>query len=308
MTTEPLHPDQVQIPFAESEFLNTSFRIKMNNSSGILFYFETVDLGPDEQGISQLSLETKNRLIETKDFKIESVTSDSDKIELEKILGSDPDIETTSALKNEADLEIEKILYNLYSGLGEKSNKALMTRWQSFLQRKFGLEFPIYVSPKINVVNKILYFSMIVASRSKLGSADFVIVSPSVGLYIMDDPRFQYMDDKKIHHQKHYTISCVGIISDRIKVFINPNIDFNDLSFVIGRTTKESETGVFMGEYNRRFIRSDGWLSPDFSSQTRFSLINKLAIDAVSKDSYKNYYKSKFVFGKKPLWRRLLML
>ncbi len=294
---------QIQIPFPEGTFLSTAFRVKMDGPSGIVPYLDLVLDTHNRAGLETLSLAPRKILVEVKNYSLDAV-SDKDMPRDMSTFGIYPDIEMTRVLKNESDLNMEKILFNLYLDLGKKSSERRLTRWQAFLNRKFGIKFPTYVTQK-EIINKILFFSNWIGHQSRRSQADFVIVSPEIGSYILADPRV-ILEDTGASNLP--SITQIASIANKIRVFVNPNMGFSDKTIVFGRITKESENGVYFCEYRRRAVKMDDYSPIDFTQRTRYQLIDQFLIDSVSENAYLNYFSTELVLGKKPILRRILGL
>jgi len=295
---------EILFPFSESEFLNTAFRVKMNAPHGILTYLEMVDQGPDKEGFGQLALEARKKQTEVNNYQVEAIVDKQNAEALRKDFNINIDQQNYSVIKNEADQNIQKLLFDLYSKLGKKSQIAKLTKWQKFLMQKFGMKFPTYVKNEREVVNKLVLFSNWIGVQSRRGIGNFVVVGSQVGSYIQDDARFEFSNDR-VGLINGGEIRYIGNVGN-LKVFVNPYLKYTDLSVIVGGTTSEGEAGVFFGEYDRRAMKLDVWSPLDFAPQTKYRLMDRVVIDSVSDESHKNYYKTDLIIGNKPFWRKLI--
>lgn len=301
-TNDPI----IELPFPNSEFLDTAFRVKMTSPIGTVTYLEMVventSGDSDDPGMGQISLRPMNQVIEAKTYQTASTTSKENITDLEK-MGIDINAQMTSVLDNESYMNMEKQLHNLYRDLGQQSQEKILSKWKKFLRKYFKLEFPIYVEPE-NLVSKILVLAKMIAIKTRRGPGNFIVTSPMLNSIIFDDARTTASSLKAI--TRGSSIYRTGEIGNAVKIFVDPHMKFDNMEVVIGRTTEHGNSGVVMGEYSRNLMSIEDVDAMNFKPTVKFELRDRYAISKIGSTPEDSYITVKFKLGKKPLWRKLI--
>jgi hypothetical protein len=291
-TNEPI----TQIPFPKSEFLDTSLVTEMKGPMGTVSYLEMVtSTTGEEDGIGQIGLQVKNKHIEALTYQVEAEHS-KEKMEDLKSIGVDLDAEMVSVLSNESYLTMEKQLHNKYYDLGIQTYRKSYSKWKRFLNKYFNLEFPIYTESD-KICSKILLLSQMTAIRTRRGPANFVIVSPVMASLLMDDPTTII---KTSEIENSMSIYSSMSIADRIKVFIDPKMKYDNMTVILGKTTEDGNNGVVTGQYSRLFMKVDSVDAMDFQPTQKYQLRDRYVITDISESSMDGFFTVDFVIGKKP--------
>jgi hypothetical protein len=149
--------------------------------------------------------------------------------------------------------------------------------------------------------------SNLIAKRSRRSGADFILCGRAVATLIQDSPNFNYNEINTISLSNGNEINSIGNINGRISVFVDNNIAFSDNTIILGRITRENETGVYIVEDTsaREIIETSSWEGP--SMIKKILLIERLAFVSMEK-SHRNFIKFEVAFSKKPLWRKIFNL
>jgi hypothetical protein len=297
-TNEPI----TQIPFPKSEFLDTSLVTEMKGPMGTVSYLEMVtSTTGEEDGIGQIGLQVKNKHIEALTYQVEAEHSKEKMADL-RSMGIDLDTEMISVLNNESYLTMEKQLHNKYHDMGIQTYRKSYGKWKSFLNKYFKLEFPIY-SEADKICSKILLLSQMTAIRTRRGPANFVVVSPMMASLLMDDPSTII---KTSEIENSMSIYSPMSIADRIKVFIDPKMKYDNMTVILGKTTENGNEGVVTGQYSRQFMKVDSVGAMDFLPITKYQLRDRYVVTDINESSADGFFTVDFVIGKKPLWRKLI--
>jgi hypothetical protein len=215
------------------------------------------------------------------------------------LLGVNVDDQMTSVLINEADINMEKLLKAKYMELGTNTEKSTWSKWKIFMNKWFRLEFPEYTKDPKDLVNKILRISNLIAVKTRRGPANFVIVSPKIASILQEDPRvLLYPIGNLIQRET----KAFANISDRLKVFVDNYQTLDNETVIIGKTTRDGNVGVVIGECSRQLMKTYNYHP---LQTTNYQLRDRLALSETGDEPY-GYYTTKFIIGKKPIWRKLL--
>jgi hypothetical protein len=293
------------LPFPSSEFLKTSLRVQMQQPMGTVSYLEMVNEssadGDGEDGMGRIGLQVRYQHIEAQTYQVQSEHSKEQASDLDRF-NIDIVTQISSMLNNESLNNMEKILYKKYYDLGLETHIKSINKWRRFLSKYFKLSFPIYTESD-KICSKILILSNMVAIRTRRGSANFVVVSPMIASLIADDPKSELLIESIQHNDGLYPFA---IISDRVKVFIDPKMTYDNSTIVLGKTTEEGNTGVVMGEYSRQLFKNDTYDSVNLIPTIKFQLIDRFVIADIGNDSNNGFVTANISIGKKPLWRKLI--
>ena len=305
----------------EDDFLDTACRIKMDTPGGVIPYLdleENSDIiennwneGPIFPNTSteykSLSLKTKTKFIETSTFKVRTKINKELENDLSYYHGlekSDTDSLTNSTLIHEALNGSQRRLYDLYKNLGNTSSEEVnySTRWKRFLYLTIGIKPITYTD---DVARSIIVFSNIIASRSRRGKGDFVVVNPRIGSLLQDSKYFSYIGSNRITVVDKIIVK-IGSIGG-ISVYVNNYLKWNENEIVIGKKPEENSPGVYYLEYMRNIQESD-LIADNLDSTpcTYRELTERSATVCVGDSGNTSYYTARLETGKKPLWRRII--
>jgi hypothetical protein len=291
--TRPVLP-----PLFVGPWIETTARIPMKGPHGTLTYLEPV-IVPGEDG-DTIEMRVHSRMIEAETFQTKADYDDEIHRDLARF-GVDPRMEMVSVLSNEQVLGLHTRLLNKYRALGRAHAERVITRWQNAVRQWFpSLEFPVYIDRGQDMHQKILMFSNLIASDSRMGPAHWVVVSPKSLMYLEENPAFVYSEKSEIAHPN--LVTFVGTLGN-IKVFVNYNADWNSGDFVIGRDTRLNEPGVYFCEHTTDLAEV-----MTHERQVRLMITSRQALIHTSENAKYCYYANEFIYTKRPLWRRLLNL
>lgn len=212
-------------------------------------YFD-VECSPevDENGMGKCQIVPKKQVAKLDLFKVKAESGKRKNDELRDNFGIDPEEMLRSALVNEMKMGEDKSLYNKFLELGEQRALETQTKFQKFSLKWFGYRPKFFIKDHEDLIRKIVLESKLIATKTRVRSANFIIVNPQLNAILQDSPMFQFTGpDKQI--MGNPTIYQTGIISGSgISVFVNPNLGFKEMKLIIGATTKETEQGVYMAE------------------------------------------------------------
>lgn len=304
----------IDLPFPNTEFLSTSAIIKMNGPIGFVNYLEMIETpikesseeNPPfgffgaEQSASQISLGIKKHNLDVKTYSIESKFAQSQAEDMASF-GVDIGLQMSSVLSNEAKLQMEKQLLEIYQKLGESSEDPSLNKWKNFLKRVFKLDFPQWIEPQ-EIHNKLatnlVKRSNWIATKSRRGPANFCIVGAELGTYIQDSPLFAFNDISTVDNNPG--IRYVGNIGN-LKVFVNPFWKFNEKTVILGKSTQDSNPGVYFGQWTMNLLK----VMSEETMNWKYAVRPRYTMDEVG-DLKSGYSTFQVVIGKKPFWRKII--
>lgn len=314
-------PIVIDKQFKANAFFDTTARVKISGPTGVISFLDfvalekTMDSNPfDSQKVEPgflaptqvMGLKVFTKFIETDTYQVASSFPDYGVVnDLEKYHGTSPKDMLIPILFNEIETGAAKQLSKIYREAGELSAYNRLTKWQLFLQSKFkSLEFPTYVEQPEKISLKLRLFSNMIAAKSRRGAANFCITNVQTAAYLQDDPTFVF---NPLSGSVVLTNSSIPYLIGQINgmnVFVDPHMNFNDCTIILGRNTKEGEPGVYCMEYQKQFVENaDG---P--TMELRYQMRSRHLIAPVGNMVEDSYYAFKVEWKKKPLWRKLFKL
>jgi hypothetical protein len=259
-----------------------------------------------------LKLRTNTKHIQLETYQVKSRIDEDLIADLKVFHAVDGEEMIRSVLESEALINRQRKLLEIYSGLGEESEKEMLTGWRKTIKRIFPkIRYKTYLINDSIEGSKLLIYSIIkrsniIAARSRRGPANFIVCNGQVGSLIQDHPSFVYSENT-VYNNTADKIRSIGSIGGNIEIFINPFQRFTDNTIIIGRKTQEHEPGVYIVENkeSKEIIETAMWDSGKMIKTK--SLIEKLAL-VKTENSSKNFIKFEVEFTKKPLWRRMLFI
>lgn len=283
----------------KDQFLDTACRVKMNNSQGIISYLDFLDtengqMPTDTDEIPQLALSVMSKFVESETYNVKAQLNASLQQDLQKYHGIDATATVMSTLYAETLVTTQNRLYKKYKELGDRHMVSQRTKWQSFLNKWFKIEFPVYSN---DAARTVIMFANRIATESRRGPANFCIVSQVTLCELETSNLFVYDQHNTLYNTG--TIRRIGSIGN-IAVYVNPNLDWKSDQIVIGRSTTDREPGVYFPEYSREIVEHT-----NAAMATEITMISRNCIvDAGS--ASKNYWTCNLIIDKKPFWRLII--
>jgi hypothetical protein len=234
--------------------------------------------GKDEDGFGTLSIKTVVKNIGLETYRFETKISKEQLQDMEALhnigigIGVPEDM-FRSVLDKESSSNASKMIVDKMSELGDRNYKTLWTEWESRFNRWFSYVPKVSITNSSDLVRVIMRYSNIIASKSRLGQADFIIVSP--GLYEMASniEGFVFQENK----EKSGIVYKAGNLYDRLEVFINQNLRFSEKTIIIGKKTEGSTEGIYMAKMKPEFKHFD-IVDNSLTPYRRILLENRLGI------------------------------
>jgi hypothetical protein len=285
-------------------FLNTAFNIKSETSTGCIQYLginETLLNNPD--GINEMSLSAKSRNFQLETFQVKSKIS-LEQIEDLKAYEIDFSEMIESTLENEMNLNRVNSLYTRYLDLGKinYNHRLRGSIWNRFLLRFLSDDrFNYYVEDTQEgiqkLVNRINLISHLIAAKCRMGPADFIVCSSYISALLLESHLFTPLNTREVTGIGN--LQHIGKL-DKIDVFIDGNLKFNNTDIVIGRKTKENEVGVY---YIKGDTNTEEFTDSEKKIITLFSRECIINLDGAEK----SFDLLRVSIGKSPWWKNTSM-
>jgi hypothetical protein len=295
------------------DFLETAKNLETGHPHGTITYLDfNLDPITSDKDYPHLKLRTNTKHIQLETYQEKSRIDEDLIADLKVFHAVDGEEMIRSVLESEALINRQRKLLEIYSGLGEESEKEMLTGWRKTVKRIFPkIRYKTYlINDSIEgsrlLISSILSKSNLIAARSRRGPGNFIICNGQVGTLIQDHPSFVYFENT-VYSNTSDKIRSIGSITGNIEVFINPFQRFTDNTIIVGRKTQENEPGVYIVENkgSKEIMETAMWDSGKMIKTK--SLIEKLAL-VKTENSSRNFIKFEVEFTKKPLWRRMLFI
>ena len=225
------------------------FSKKLENPFAEITYLTMVDEGKDEQGFGQMSIKPVRKTEKLETYRVKTKVSKEAVLDMEKLHGLNSinhQEMIKSVLENESSMMQQKLIRDMIAFAGEQSYKETYTKFQMFCHNWFGYVPKIRIKTEDKIFYKIISLSNLIATRSRRGPADYIIVSPGMGARIMDLPQFVHNDPNQPNLDMGTgNIYQSGNLANRISVLIDPNAAYNDNRIILGSNIKEAEEGIY---------------------------------------------------------------
>lgn len=218
---------------------------------------------------------------------------------LKQEFGLDSTQLTVQALINEATNAFDLRLFNEYSKSAKKTRDLikLKTRWSRFLHN--FLKIPI-IDYSDNPVKHIRFQIARLQSLSyKSQDCFFVVTNISMASLLLGQTCFQYCSSPESDSS---FIFPYGIVDQKIKIFVNPNIGWDDNSMIVGSMPSPDRDGMYYSIINPKFEERIDYITGNIIT----SLSVKTFIGEVGDNGHLNYIYSNLEIGERPWWKKLI--
>jgi hypothetical protein len=204
-------------------------------------------MNPD--GYREMMLSTRRKVVNLETFQVRSKINREQLKDLEALHGIefDPIGMLKSVMENESEMQTQKLITNIIRYAGEQNYKIGFTRIQMFLNNWASFIPKKRINDESDIVKILMSISNKIASSSRLGPANYVIVSPGMNARITDIPQFVFNDPNQPSlDQGSGFIYKTGNIGLSLEVLVDPTMKYNDMTVIVGKNTQENSEGVYM--------------------------------------------------------------
>lgn len=289
------------------DFFNTAYVVTDAKPVSELTYLTMVETPPaNADSFAELSVIPRKRAVELETYSIE--VENMNKEDLSPYIDVSP--YSASVALNNLKQNTSKKLIGIYQTCGNETRENTLTKRQIFFRKIFkNLEFPVFVEHEFDtpeslrkIIAKLLLYSNLVAAKSRRGPANFIVVNGALGSLLQDNPSFVFTELNQTRTTMPTVPYAIGMLGG-FKVFIDPYKRFDDFSFLVGRRTSRHDPGVYLIEGDMSINEIE-----QFWGGKQTVLKKRMALVKTDESANAAFYSNKFVFGKKPLWRKLFKL
>jgi hypothetical protein len=295
-----------------SEFITHTLPVlESKEGLGTITYLEHKEEKEKSGGYQTISLVPSTKFFQLKSYQVSSLVQTEILKDLEFSHGIGGESFFMGVLENELTQLKDKKTYEKFKNLGVNQHKENLTPWQRWTVKIFkDLKFYSYLGPvskQTELVEKlasqVILRSHLIAAKTRRGTANFLICNSRIGAHLSDHPSFIPVTLERKITQYSGGIYPMGVIFDRIKVFVNPYLTWDDTSIVLGRKCSENEPGTYFIEKEPEVIE----IQEDGTPNKRITIKQRMAWVEAGNVS-PNYFTFDVQFKNKPLWRRITKL
>lgn len=285
-----------------TSFLKTAALIETQNSCVEVSYLKSNTFIHEADNATNLTLKLASNILHLTE---KSTIASNTKFDFKRLseIGIDVNSILESTLVNEYELCAEGRLFNLYCSLGKENytNQFKDNAWQNFMRKIFLSKKTHYFNSVNDLVNLIFTGSNSIQVSSRMGYADFVIMSPLLATMLMESPSYVTFPDRDI---SRVNIFQTGTLRN-IKIFIHPTAE--DDFLVFGRESKlyGGSVGVVYAKMPSEVQKIEDVATHSFyTTYKTYDVIDKVDTE----QSYRSYLTMPISLGKPPLWKKLFKL
>jgi hypothetical protein len=231
---------------------------KTDKETGEIFYLAMEYTGKDQDGNDTVSMKTLRKMFRLETYMIKSKVSKEQIADLEKLHSVDPKAMLISTMEEEDKRGQDKLIYNMIKYAGSVNEKI---GWSAIVFKAnewFGYQPKFRIKEDTDIFGKLVSISNLIQSTSRRSEADFIIVGPAMGARIMNLPQFVYNDPNQPDLDRSTgLVHKVGSLGNRFSVIINPILNWNDESIVMGSNTFEGQEGIYQYEMEPEIIETE---------------------------------------------------
>lgn len=273
-----------------------------------IFYL-TPEVGEmNSDGYQEMNLATRRKILNLETFQVNSKVSKEQINDLQTLHGVDTIGMIKSVLENESQMQTQKLVKDIIKYAGEQHYKMGFSKLQMFLYNFFSFIPKKRIKSEGDIPKILITASNKIGADSRLGPANYIIVSAGLGARIMDLPQFVFNDPNQPSlDQGTGFIYKTGILGTSLEVLIDPMMKYNDMTVIVGKNSQENSEGVYMAFCQPEWDEID-LVGEDLMPYTMVQLRNKLAVQPTD-NAHLNYLT--FEFTDKPhnifthLWNKL---
>lgn len=217
----------------------------------------------------ELKMGVFSKFVELSTHRTSSMVSLEQINDLEKIHGVGMFPDMGEILANKQMMGAQKEMVAKIAELGRKSRMDILTKFQKFLCDWTGYIPKNKIGDIKDISGKLLFYSNLVASRSRRDPANFAIVSNAMGSYLQDSAHFVFGEfTKDMSGGSLYKIGQIG----GLLIYVDPFMKYNDWRVFLGRTPRGEEPGLY-------YIRGESSYSEQISVDSELRSYKLIALD-----------------------------
>lgn len=220
---------------------------KTNAGVAEIFYLTMLE-EKNEDGSVEMKLGTRRKALTLETFQVQSKISKEQIKDLSYLHGLELDIHgmTASALENESEMMTEKLIKNIMRYAGEQHYKLTFTKIQALLNKWFSFVPKKRIVDESDIIRYLILYSNTIAKDSRLGPANYVIVSGGMSQRIMDSPQFVFNDPNQPQlDQASGFVYKIGQIGTSLEVLVDPDLKYSDQTVILGKNSQDRNEAIY---------------------------------------------------------------
>lgn len=225
-----------------------------------IFYLTPESDGKNEEGFEQIKLATKRKALALETFQVQSRVAKEQIADLSHLHGVEFDFQgmLQSTLENESEMQTEKLIKDIMRYAGEQHYKMTFSKFQILMDDWFSFVPKKRIKEESDIIRHLMFYSNMIAKDSRLGPANYVIVSGGLATRIMDLPQFVYNDPNQPQlEQASGFVYKVGQIGTSLEVLIDPNLRYDDKSVILGKNSQETSEAIFYAHMDPEILNTE---------------------------------------------------
>ena len=234
--------------------------IETDQPQGVISYLEpeilnefpnvwTEESGADSTNFtsySEIGLTLKPLIISTETYQVKSNFSLAMAKDIQELHGVNASDMLKSTLINEMEQTVEKKILEEMRGSAEGSRKDGWSKFQMWTNKWFGYSPKIEWTDPNHIVSDLIFTSNKMLAETRMGGIPFVIVSSGIRSCLEGSQYFTYLENTKLNNSGIFE---AGILMGRIKVLVNPYMEFDNFEILMGiKPDTNTSARIFMIE------------------------------------------------------------
>jgi hypothetical protein len=141
-----------------------------------------------------------------------------------------------------------------------------------------------------------------IAVKSRRGPGNFIVVPMEIGAIIQDQPNFVYQPLAG-GIVKGGVCYKIGQLNDRIEVYVDPFMKYDEKSFIIGKTTSNNDPGLY---YVTRDKVERFETVTDPIGTTKYSFVRWDWLGKIGENASDHFFTVRYSDKKHNLWKHLI--
>ena len=210
---------------------------------------------------------------------------------------------TQSTLINEDEQHVSKRIVEKMWNMGHTSYLNSFTPFQKWANKWFGYKPLQLVKSDTDLVRVINLHANRIAVKSRRGPGNFIVVPMEIGAIMQDQPNFVYQPLAG-GIVKGGVCYKIGQLNDRIEVFVDPFMKYDAKSFIIGKTTRENDPGLYY--VTRDKVDQFETVLNDPLGSTKYSHVRWDWLGSIGSNAADHFYTVRLSDKKHNLWKHLI--
>lgn len=247
--------------------------LRFNQPVGVLYYLkpEINNTKEESSEFRSINIRPFSKAVQMNPYSVSCLFDSKEAKDLKINFGIDQSGIMKSTLMTEMKMTEEKEIYNKFLILGQESEIKGRSNFHLLMNKWFGFNPKFRIKKDSDIASLVSDISRKILEKTRVRAGDFLIANYFLCTKFSDLSDF-------VHSNK--SPDSTGIVQygtiRGIRIFINPNLTYDDLRLVIGSSTKDQELGVYFVEYEEEKIEKIDL--PGFEQKSKMRLYKRMAV------------------------------